>query len=525
MKKLLITVALLAAALTLSSVVVTHAATTYLVNEDYEDQQLGSFPAGWTSADRGAVDAEISATYAANSAHSLHFWGKSYCDTPLYKPLNIPTTVTQLIFEWDQLAPASGHARGWPMSLFRNGMVKWSINMRNEPFYGIYNSHSCAAFEKYADLVLDKWYHMKIVYDLTTEAGDVYVDGLLAGTISCPINWSFGNCGTRGPMVDMLVLLKDCCAPTSLYLDNLQVYYGVDDNEPPVAEAGAYQVVYAGQTARLDGTGSADPDGDPVTYFWQENPLNPQTGLLAGASSALQDVSLLLPGTYGFTLTVSDGQTSSSDSVVVDVLGLDGLLTSNPDLFKSNLTRQLLELDADYSALMYMIAVGNIQGINQSVVAIVNKTEAIQNYIIAQSSKTITAAEVALLMPVLDAYKQILRIRLSTPIGQLIDQPVLAEYTIDPEYVASGYNCGPVDPVVLESGAFLCTEVVYIGGGNCMGLCGIGCPTTYVYKYPDDPTRYTQQCLNHDLCTLRQGEKFGVCSTEFGWAILSEVMR
>jgi hypothetical protein len=61
----------------------------------------------------------------------------------------------------------------------------------------------------------------------------------------------------------------------------------------------------------LNGTGSSDPDGDSITYSWTN-------GLSVIASEATPTVSLPV-GTHNLTLTVSDGQANSSDTVSVTV--------------------------------------------------------------------------------------------------------------------------------------------------------------------------------------------------------------
>ena len=61
----------------------------------------------------------------------------------------------------------------------------------------------------------------------------------------------------------------------------------------------------------LDGTGSSDPDGDPLTFVWKE-------GATVIGRAAVLSVSLGL-GTHTFTLTVDDGRrkTSSNDVTIV----------------------------------------------------------------------------------------------------------------------------------------------------------------------------------------------------------------
>ncbi|MEZ5291743.1 MAG: Calx-beta domain-containing protein [Vicinamibacterales bacterium] len=88
-------------------------------------------------------------------------------------------------------------------------------------------------------------------------------------------------------------------------------------NGAPIADAGPDQRLVLGAVAQLDGSGSTDPDGDPLTFLWQivQRP--------AGSLAVLDDPRAVRPtfvadaaGTYVASLVVSDGQVASAPDTV-----------------------------------------------------------------------------------------------------------------------------------------------------------------------------------------------------------------
>ena len=88
-------------------------------------------------------------------------------------------------------------------------------------------------------------------------------------------------------------------------------------NSPPVANAGRNQLVTTGAIAQLNGSGSTDVDGDPLTYKWSF------LSVPDGSKATLSDPSIVNPiftidvaGTYVVQLIVNDGNVDSKPATL-----------------------------------------------------------------------------------------------------------------------------------------------------------------------------------------------------------------
>lgn len=89
-------------------------------------------------------------------------------------------------------------------------------------------------------------------------------------------------------------------------------------NRAPVANAGPDQSVATGSTVQLDGTGSYDPDADSITYNWIFLSKPSGSGAtLSGADTAEPTFTADIDGSYEMELTVSDGELTATDTVIV----------------------------------------------------------------------------------------------------------------------------------------------------------------------------------------------------------------
>lgn len=87
-------------------------------------------------------------------------------------------------------------------------------------------------------------------------------------------------------------------------------------NLPPVVDPGDSYSGIAGQPLQLDGSGTVDPDGDPLEFLWDFGDGNQSST----SSSPLVSHTYSAAGAYTATLTVSDGVNDPvSEQVAVDI--------------------------------------------------------------------------------------------------------------------------------------------------------------------------------------------------------------
>ena len=105
--------------------------------------------------------------------------------------------------------------------------------------------------------------------------------------------------------------------------DTMQVF--IYDNFRPVVDAGPDQTVSEGSIVTLDGTGTSDPNNDPMTYLWTHNSTLPITL----SNAAALDPTFTAPNvtadtTILFTLNATDHHNATStDTMRVTVINND----------------------------------------------------------------------------------------------------------------------------------------------------------------------------------------------------------
>ncbi|UCD56950.1 MAG: putative metal-binding motif-containing protein [Candidatus Hydrogenedentota bacterium] len=109
-------------------------------------------------------------------------------------------------------------------------------------------------------------------------------------------------------------------------------------NECPTADVGPDQIAYVGDMLQLDGSGSADADGDPLSYTWSliMKPVGSTAGL-SDPTALMPTFMVDVPGVYAAELVVNDGTCDSqSDTCVITGMVLEFTCPSGHGFWKSH---------------------------------------------------------------------------------------------------------------------------------------------------------------------------------------------
>ncbi len=182
-------------------------------------------------------------------------------------------------------------------------------------------------------------YDQVMVFSLAVHGNDVYAGGLFIKAGGVVVNriakWDGTNWSALGSGVNSNEYFTNVFALAvgsgELYAGGTfttaggkpSLYFGrYSLNQPPIANAGADQTVIVNETVQLDGSGSNDPDGDPITYSWEI------TTKPAGSIATLSDPAIVNPtfvadmaGEYTVSLIVNDGTIySAPDEVIITAI-------------------------------------------------------------------------------------------------------------------------------------------------------------------------------------------------------------
>ncbi len=119
-------------------------------------------------------------------------------------------------------------------------------------------------------------------------------------------------------------------APSDLATGNNSASDSDTINRAPVADAGPDQSANTSSSVQLDGSHSSDPNGDTLTYKWEQT-VGPTVTLSSTSAPKPTFTAPKSSASLTFKLTVSDGTLSSSDSVTITLPDRAPVAHAGPD--------------------------------------------------------------------------------------------------------------------------------------------------------------------------------------------------
>lgn len=103
---------------------------------------------------------------------------------------------------------------------------------------------------------------------------------------------------------------------TQLYV-NAVSWVAARANSAPTARIAPPATVHAGEDITLDGSGSFDPDSNPITYRWTLTPPSGSRAMLSDPSAVRPTFTADIPGDYAVQLIVNDGTVDSGPATAI----------------------------------------------------------------------------------------------------------------------------------------------------------------------------------------------------------------
>ena len=148
-------------------------------------------------------------------------------------------------------------------------------------------------------------------------------------------------------------------------------------NVAPVANPGGAQNVLVSTTITLDGNGSSDQNGNPLTYVWEfvSKPAG-SVAILASSTSAKATFVPDLAGIYLVNLTVNDGKVNSPPvTVAVTASNTNLSITQAPFVNGSSIPLRLAAVSVGGSNLSPQLSIGDIPaGTNRFAIIMADET-------------------------------------------------------------------------------------------------------------------------------------------------------